>query len=107
MSVITTLGNPPVQPKLAVALPANPLVSGTIYQNLTGYWLKLDVPITATVAGTAQWALGPTSAPAAWAGATATIVGTVDKSIDVPPGWHYSLTVTGTATIGTASVLGH
>ncbi|HUY54588.1 MAG TPA: hypothetical protein VMV23_05470 [Candidatus Nanopelagicaceae bacterium] len=75
------------------------MVSGTVYRNTTGSNLVITAAVAATVAGTAQWALGPTASPSAWGGATTTIVGTAEKNLTVPAGWYYSLTVTGTATI--------
>lgn len=93
-------------PALAALPTANPPVSGTVYQNTGATTLKISLGIAATAAGTAQWALGPGSAPAAWGPATTTVVGAViDKYLEIPPGWYWSITVTGTATIGTASVI--
>ena len=52
------------------ALPANPPVSGTVYQNTTGGTVKIIIPVTATaIGGSAQLALGPTNAPVVWGGA--------------------------------------
>lgn len=88
-------------------LPANPLVSGTVYQNTSGGPITIALGVSSTVAGTAQWALGSTNAPATWGPATTTVVGSViDKTLTIPNGWYYSLTVTGTGTIGVATVLG-
>lgn len=93
-------------PSLTQVLPTNPPVSGTVYQNTTAFTLGIVLGVTASVVGTAQWALGPTDAPAAFGPATPTIVGMIEKGLSIPRGWYYSLTVTGTAAIGTASVLG-
>lgn len=88
-------------------LSPNPLVSATVYQNTSGGLLYIMVPITASaVGGGAQWALGPTSSPAAFGGATQ--IGVSSESVNVtlwvPANWYYSLTVT-SATIGTASAV--
>jgi hypothetical protein len=80
-------------------------VSGTVYQNTTGGTLELTVGVDFTVAGTVQWALGDTSAPPAFGPAESGAVGTLCTRIRIPSGWYYSLTITGTATIGAPSVL--
>jgi hypothetical protein len=90
------------------ALPANPPVSGTVYQNTTGGPIIITVPITATaVGGSGQWALGSTSTPGDWGGAEQIgVSGEVhNMTLYVPNNWYWSLTAT-SATIGTASVLG-
>jgi len=97
-----------IQPSWSTpTLPANPLVSGDVYQNTSGGPIFLTVPLTSTAAGqTAQWALGSTSTPPNWGGAeTISSSGEVrNVSILVPQSWYFSLTTA--ATIGTASVLG-
>ena len=90
------------------ALPANPPVSGTVYQNTTGGPIIITVPITATaVGGSGQWALGSTNTPGDWGGAEQIgVSGEVhNMTLYVPNNWYWSLTAT-SATIGTASVLG-
>lgn len=90
------------------ALPANPPVSGTVYQNTTGGPIIVVIPITATaIGGSAQLALGATSSPSDWGGAEQIGVSgeTHNVTLLVPNGWYWSVTVTN-ATIGTASVLG-
>ena len=90
------------------ALPANPPVSGTVYQNTTGGPIIITVPITATaVGGSGQWALGSTSTPGDWGGAEQIgVSGEVhNMTLYVPNNWYWSITAT-SATIGTASVLG-
>ena len=90
------------------ALPANPPVSGTVYQNTTGGTIKIKIPITATaVGGSAQLALGSTATPPDWGGPEDIgVSGEVHNvELDVPNDWYWSVTVA-SATIGTASVLG-
>jgi hypothetical protein len=90
------------------ALPANPVVSGTVYLNTTGGPIIITVPITATaVGGSGQWALGSTNTPSNWGGAEQIgVSGEVhNMTLYVPNNWYWSLTAT-SATIGTASVLG-
>ena len=90
------------------ALPTNPPVSGTVYQNTTGGPIVITVPITATaVGGSGQWALGSTNTPGNWGGAEQIgVSGEVhNMTLYVPNNWYWSLTAT-SATIGTASVLG-
>lgn len=90
------------------ALPANPPVSGTVYQNTTGGPIIITVPITATaIGGSGQWALGATNTPGNWGGAEEIgVAGEVhNMMLYVPNDWYWSLTVA-SATIGTASVLG-
>lgn len=89
-------------------LPANPPVSGTVYQNTSGGPEYIIIPVTATaVGGSAQLALGPTSSPPDWGGPEDIGVSgeTHNVSFFVPQLWYWSLTVTN-ATIGTGSVLG-
>jgi hypothetical protein len=81
-------------------------VTGAVYQNTTGGPIIIDLPITGTVASTAQWALGPTDTPPDFGGATTVLLASVvDKSLVVPNGWYWSITSAST-TLGTASVLG-
>lgn len=90
----------------APSIAANPLVSGTVYQNTTGGPIILVVPVTGTAATTAQAAIGPTSTPVAYGGAaTVALNALVNVQMIVPQDYYYSLTASG-ATIGTASVLG-
>ena len=88
------------------ALPANPPVSGTVYQNTTGGPIQIALPVTGgSTADTAQWALGSTSTPGDWGGADTVAVAEVKTlHLTVPNNWYWSIT-TG-ATIGTADVLG-
>ena len=90
------------------ALPVNPPLSGTVYQNTTGGPVIIAIPITATaIGGSAQLALGSTNAPGAWGGAEQIgVAGEVHNvQLLVPNNWYWSVTVV-SATIGTASVLG-
>ena len=90
------------------ALPANPPVSGTVYQNVTGGPIIIKVPVTATaIGGSAQLALGATNAPTSFGGAEQIGVSGETHNVDltVPNGWYWSIT-TVSAVIGTASVLG-
>lgn len=90
------------------SLPANPPVSGTVYQNTSGGPIFLSIPITATaIGGSAQLALGATDTPSDWGGAEQIGVSgeTHNVSLMVPNTWYWSVTVSN-ATIGTASVLG-
>ena len=106
-SAITSTGHINANPTTP-ALPANPPVSGTVYQNTTGGPIIITVPITATaVGGSGQWALGSTSTPGNWGGAEQIgVSGEVhNMTLYVPNNWYWSLTAT-SATIGTASVLG-
>jgi hypothetical protein len=83
-------------------------VSGTVYQNISGGPINIIIPITATaIGGSAQLALGPTNAPAAWGGADQIgVSGEVHNvTLRVPNNWYWSVTAT-SATIGTANVLG-
>jgi hypothetical protein len=80
-------------------------VSGTVYQNTSGANLIMSIPVTGTAAGTAQVALGPTSAPADFGGAETILLDSVKNSqFVVPSGWYWSITASGT-TLGTASQL--
>ena len=85
---------------------AQPLVSGDVYQNLTGGPVQVMQPIVGAVAGTAQIALGPTSAPPDY-GAAETILLNSTKNISfvVPNGWYCSITATG-ETFGTTQLIG-
>lgn len=85
---------------------AQPLVSGTVYQNLTGGPVQVMQPITGAVAGTAQIALGPTSSPPDF-GAAETILLNSTKNISfvVPNGWYCSITAAG-ETFGTTQLIG-
>lgn len=95
-----------------VAAPASPLVSGTVYQNTTAYFIMVYQPVTysptSTAAATCAVALGATNAPATIstesqpAGVTAGTVRTFP--LTVPPGWYYSFTVTN-ATLSDATLI--
>ena len=86
---------------------ANPLVSGTVYQNLTGGPVQVMQPITGTTAGTAQIALGPTSTPPNYGGAETIPLNSVKNiSFIVPNGWYCSITSAGT-TFGTTQLIGY
>ena len=95
-------------PATTPALPANPPVSGTVYQNTTGGPIFLIIPITATaIGGSAQLALGTTTPPAVWGGAEQIGVSGELHNVNlmVPNNSYWSITVVN-ATIGSASVLG-
>lgn len=84
------------------------IASGTVYQNTTGRYLYLYIPVTynptASAAATAAFALGASSTPATIftnSEPAGIAVGRVDTlTLSIPPGWYYSLTVAN-ATIGT------
>ena len=86
------------------------IVSGTIYQNTTGRYVFLYIPVTysptSTAAATAAFALGASSTPATIftnSEPATSIAGRIDTlTLSIPPGWYYSLTVTN-ATIGTTT----
>ena len=90
-------------------LPASPLVSGTVYQNTGTQPLVIIQPVTysptSTAAATCAIALGSTSTPGTVdteSEPAALTAGTVRAfTLNVPPGWYYSFTVTN-ATLGTA-----
>lgn len=93
----------------AAAIPTNPPVSGTVYQNTLAYAIRVYLPVTysptSTAAATMTPAVGPTATPTALptesepAGLTA---GTIRTYILlVPAGWYFSFTATN-ATLGTA-----
>ncbi len=95
-------------PATTPALPANPPVSGSVYQNTTGGPIFLAIPITATaIGGSAQLALGTTASPAVWGGAEQIGVSGELRNVNlmVPNNSYWSITVVN-ATIGSASVLG-
>lgn len=92
--------------------PANPLVSGTVYQNLYGMPITVYQPAYASVAGTAGTvaaALGSTNTPATLftqivSGATTSTIPEV-VILRVPVGWYYSFTVSGSV-LQNASIQG-
>ena len=89
---------------------SNPTIaSGTIYQNTTASYQRLIVPVyasTAGTAGTAAVALGTSSTPGTIAteyisGSTSSTAQKVLESCaTIPPGWYYSITLSG-ASFGT------
>ncbi|MEM3860577.1 MAG: hypothetical protein QW478_14485 [Candidatus Micrarchaeaceae archaeon] len=92
-------------------LPANPPVSGTVYQNTNPYDIRIYLPAYATTSGTAgsvAIALGSSSSPSTIG--TKFINGSTSSSateiieLVVPAGWYYEFTSTG-VTFGTATVL--
>ena len=93
-----------------VSIPANPPVSGTVYQNTHPYAIEIDMPVYATTAGTAGYvtvAKGSTDTPSA-IGSQYVSGDTSSSSVDiirlrVPAGWYYEFTESG-VTFGTASV---
>ena len=97
----------------APQLPANPPLSGTVYQNLdpSGVEYKIYLPVYATIPGTAgkvAVALSPTSPPtqliAKYISESTSSSSTEVIELTVPVLWYYSFTATG-ATFGTANVL--
>jgi hypothetical protein len=92
------------------SLPANPPVSGTVYQNTNPYDIEIDLPVYATTSGTAGYvtvAKGSTDTPTA-IGNQFVNGSTSSTSVDivklrVPTGWYYEFTASG-VTFGTASV---
>ena len=96
------VSTPGQTPKGSATLPANPPVSGTVYQNLNPFDIEIYLPsyaTTAATAGTVAVALGPTSTPTAIAteyvsGSTSATSVTLVR-IRVPAGWYYSFTATG------------
>ncbi len=90
----------------APALPANPLVSGTVYQNTSGGPMVVIIPVTGTIAGTVQLALGVVTPPPNWGGAeTLSLNETKNLTLIVPQGYYYSITAA-SETIGTCQTLG-
>ena len=97
-------------PPTSITLPANPPISGTVYQNTNPYDIEIDLPVYATTAGTAGYvtvAKGSTSTPTA-IGNQFVNGSTSSTSVDiirlrVPAGWYYEFTASG-VTFGTASV---
>ena len=93
-----------------VTLPANPPVSGTVYQNTNPYDIEIDLPVYATTSATAGYvtvAKGTTDTPTA-IGNQYVSGDTSDTSeqiirLRVPAGWYYEFTASG-VTFGTASV---
>jgi hypothetical protein len=92
--------------RLDWSLPAGSVpVSGTVYQNTSGTNLLMSIPVTGTVAGTAQVSLGPTSSPTAFGDPETILLSSVkNETFTVPSGWYWSLTASG-LTLGTASQL--
>ena len=95
---------------LTPSLPANPPVSGTVYQNTNPYGIEIDLPVYATTSATAGYvtvAKGTTDTPTA-IGSQYVSGDTSDTSeqiirLRVPAGWYYEFTASG-VTFGTASV---
>ena len=83
-------------------IPANPPVSGTVYQNTNPYDIEIDLPVYRTTAGTAGYvtiAKGATSTPTAIgnqfvSGSTSSTSTDIIK-LRVPAGWYYSFTGSG------------
>ena len=94
---------------IAPAIPTNPPVSGTVYQNTNPYDIEIDLPVYATTAGTAGYvsiAKGATSTPTAIgnrfvSGSTSSTSTDIIK-LRVPAGWYYSFTGSG-VTFATAT----
>ncbi|MEM3862234.1 MAG: hypothetical protein QW203_07125 [Thermoplasmatales archaeon] len=98
-------------PAPSPTLSANPPVSGTVYQNLNVYDIRIYLPAYATTSGTAgsvTIALGSSSTPSTIG--TKYINGSTSSSateiieLVVPAGWYYEFTATG-VTFGTATVM--
>ena len=104
----STVASQSAKTYLSPAIPTNPPVSGTVYQNTNLYDIEIDLPVYATTAGTAGYvtlAKGSTSTPAA-IGNQYVNGATSSTSVDilrlrVPAGWYFSFTASG-VTIGTA-----
>ena len=98
-------------PPTSITLPANPPVSGTVYQNTNPYDIEIDLPVYATTAGTAGYvtiAKGASSSSLTTIGNQFVNGSTSSTSVDiiklrVPAGWYYEFTASG-VTFGTASV---
>jgi len=96
---------------LTPSLPANPPVSGTVYQNTTPYGIEIDLPVYATTSATAGYvtvAKGASSSSLTTIGNQYVSGDTSDTSeqiirLRVPAGWYYEFTASG-VTFGTASV---
>ncbi|MEM3860589.1 MAG: hypothetical protein QW478_14550 [Candidatus Micrarchaeaceae archaeon] len=111
IDMIDTTTGTHVRLQPAITLPANPPVSGTVYQNNTGYNIKIMLPVYATTSGTAGTvaiALGSTGSPSTIT--TIQVAGTTSASatqlivLDVPSAWYYEFTATG-VTFATATVM--
>jgi hypothetical protein len=95
-----------------LTLPANPPVSGTVYQNTTGTNIYIYLPVTfaASVASTFTPAVGPSNPPVNLPSETTpsnTTGFTRTYVLRVPAGWYYSFTISGSgSSFGTATVIG-
>jgi hypothetical protein len=85
------------------------IASGTVYQNTTGRYVSYDVSCYATTAGTSgtiAFARGATSTPTAvftdYVSGSTSSTATVSRHLFIPPGWYWSVTLTG-ATLGTVT----
>ena len=92
-----------------VTLPANPPVSGTVYQNTNPYDIEIDLPVYATTSGTAGYvtiAKGSTDTPTAisnqYVSGDTSSTSTQIIRLRVPAGWYYSFTGSG-VTFATAT----
>ena len=89
---------------------SNPTIaSGAVYQNTTGRYVSYDVSCYATTAGTSgtiAFARGTTSTPTAvftdYVSGSTSSTATVSRHLFIPPGWYWSVTLTG-ATLGTVT----
>lgn len=94
----------------AVSIPANPPVSGTIYQNTNPYDINILLPVyatTAATAGTVAYGISASSTvtemtPKFVSGSTSSVAVDI-VTLRVPAGWYYEFTGSG-VTFGTAAV---
>ena len=101
-----------VLPSQIIAPPASPLVSGTIYQNISGVAMTIYQPVYASASGTAgsvAVALGNTDTPSTlytqFISGSATASSPNVCTLRVPAGWYYSFTTSG-ATLADAQMVG-
>jgi len=85
--------------------PANPLVSGTVYRNLASSDIDAHVPVAFGTLGTVVVTIGPTSTPAWVLPAETRSNETSNVKFSVPVGWYYMVTVSGSASIQSGTVL--
>lgn len=99
---VQLIGNAGFNPRGIVTAPANPLVSGTVYQNTYGTPITIYQPVFASVSGTSgvvTAALGRTSTlSTVYTEIVSEDTSTTRPStsvLSVPPGWYYSFATVG------------
>jgi hypothetical protein len=94
-----------IQPSPAVSAPT--LSSGVALKDATGVQTTWYIPITGHASGTVVVAIGPTSTPANNLWGTLDVDATTIAGLTVvlPANWYIEVTVGGSATIGTPTVV--